>query len=367
MNILCLNTVGVGTQLALQKEGKSDYVDAGFSRHSETLFPLLEKFLADNKISFDELNLFGVVVGPGSFTGIRIGLAVVKMFGFVSGAKCVPVNSLEVLAYNKFAENKPVCAVMNAGAGRVFFQVFERSSSSGLQASESPKIMKVNHFLAKLKTLGEVAIVFNDNGEKNTGLESALFQSEPFNPLSLLNCVLAKADSAVNYREIAPLYLRDSQAEKMRVSDLDKVKIVPGCREDIELLCQLESEDEPEDLPWSRTAIESSFENPTFECYFAKLGEQALGYVSIMNSGEEYEILRLVVMKNTRLQKIATKLLEFLIKTAQKNNIRNIVLEVGAKNFAAISLYRKLGFASVGIREDYYAKGQNAIIMHRAI
>lgn len=366
MNILCINTVSVGTQFALQKDGKATFVDAGFSKHSETLFPLLERFLTDNSTAFEDIDMFGVVVGPGSFTGIRIGLAVVKMFGFVSGAKCVPVNSLEVLAYNKFAENKRICAVMNAGAGKVFCQFFQ-CTKNGLTALEKPQMMKTSHFLAKLKTIGEVVIAFNDNSEKNAELDSVLFQSEPFSAVSLLACVTSNPDRAVGYGELTPLYLRDSQAEQFTVPDPDKISILPGCLGDTELLCQLEQDGESEYLPWSKSSIDASFKNAGFECYLAKLGEKTLGYIAAMNSGEEYEVLRLVVLKKARLQKIATKLLEFLIKTAQKNNISGIVLEVGDKNFAALSLYRKLDFTEVGMRKDYYGKGQNAVIMRRTI
>ena len=94
MKVLSFNTTGSGTEFCLQKDDEMFFLETEFSKHSETFFPLLDNFLKQNDTDLKDVDVFGVVVGPGSFTGIRIGLSVVKMFSYVFQKKCVAVNAL---------------------------------------------------------------------------------------------------------------------------------------------------------------------------------------------------------------------------------------------------------------------------------
>ena len=121
---LAFNTTGMGTQFCLQKDSKKFYLETEFSKHSETFFPLLDAFLKENKVELNQIDVFAVCNGPGSFTGIRIGLSVIKMFAYVFQKPCISVTALDVLAYNifdKLQNGDMVCSIINAGSQNLYY------------------------------------------------------------------------------------------------------------------------------------------------------------------------------------------------------------------------------------------------------
>lgn len=372
MKILSFNTTGVGTQFALNIDGKAYFKDAGFSRHSETFFPLLEEFFEQANTNLNEIDVIGVVTGPGSFTGIRIGLSIAKTFAFAKNLQCVCGTSLEVLAYNTVVNNKealskPVCAVINAGSDLVYFQLFERKKDELIAITE-PKVNKIKHFTGYIHSLynDDVVMVYNDNNEKEKNWVDLLGESENFTPEALNLCMQYKIaqNNFINYINIKPVYLRVSQAEKLTYDEQNLV-IEKGELKDIETLCEMESQDDPEDLQWSKTSLEQSFDNKSYACYILKSKEKPLGYISVIDLGEEIEILRVVVLKTARLQGVGQKLISYIFELGKKQNAKEILLEVNDHNYPALSLYQKMGFEKVGERKQYYSERENAILMKK--
>ena len=96
---------------------------------SELLLPMAEAALRAAGIAMGDVDLFAVTVGPGSFTGVRIGVALVKGLAFGRGAVCCPVSTLEALAENVVPLPGLVCPVMDARRNEVYAALF--SSSGG--------------------------------------------------------------------------------------------------------------------------------------------------------------------------------------------------------------------------------------------
>lgn len=90
---------------------KSELINNGLT-HSETLLPLIERVMQG--YSYSELDAVAVSAGPGSFTGVRIGVATVKGIAFPNNLPCISVSPLEAVAYNFIHENAVICAVMDA-------------------------------------------------------------------------------------------------------------------------------------------------------------------------------------------------------------------------------------------------------------
>lgn len=374
MKTLSFNTTGVGTQFALNIDGKGYYLERGFSKHSETFFPLLDEFLNGHKTSLKEIDCFGAVVGPGSFTGIRIGLSVLKMFAYAEGKPCVAVNSLAVLAYNIFKQKrdcKMVCAVINAGADNLYYQLFE-SDGSVLREKFEPRICSCPQFKKLLADkLKSAEILYYDNNETKYACDflSAYKTELTAEGLDLSVQAEIKEKKWVEYKKVLPLYIRGSQVDSIAVKSGDEVVIVQsdGNEKDIEDISILENSTDADDLPWNKHSIEESFKNPSYKCWIMRSAGKAVGYVSVMDLGDEYEILRIVVHSKARMQGVGQKLLAYLIENAGENDAESIVLEVNQFNFPALMLYEKLGFEVVGRREKYYHRGQDAFIMRKKI
>ncbi|MEG0804056.1 MAG: tRNA (adenosine(37)-N6)-threonylcarbamoyltransferase complex dimerization subunit type 1 TsaB, partial [Pygmaiobacter sp.] len=105
------------------------YLDTGLT-HSETLVPLLKNALATTGIALPEVGLFAVSAGPGSFTGLRIGMALVKGLALPGKTPCVGVSTLEALARScYFPQESLIVSSSDARRGEVYYAVFEQTAA----------------------------------------------------------------------------------------------------------------------------------------------------------------------------------------------------------------------------------------------
>ncbi len=368
MKLLAINTAGVDTQLAVIKDEQKFLKTSGFSRHSETLFPLLDDLFLVSKVSVADLDAIACVVGPGSFTGIRIGLSVAKGFAFAKSKPIIAINSMELLAYDLIERNsnRPICAVINAGAGYVYHQTFLRKDlefGRVLEPITQPRLDKIKHFTGYLHSNynDEVDLIYNHNNEKSVSFADLLGDSINYKVenLAKLAEIKFKLQSFTDAINVAPLYLRVSQAEQ----SVNELKFSQATINDLPEILKLESQDDEWDLQWNEIGIRQSFENPDYCCFIMRSKGEAKGFISVNLLSGEAEILRVVVSKEARLQGVASKMIDSLIETLRKMDCKTVFLEVNDQNYPAVSLYQKKGFIEVGRRPDYYEKGQDAILM----
>ncbi len=110
------------------------------SLQAKYLVLMIEEALSRSGIKYSDLSAIACTVGPGSFTGIRIGLATARAIGFATNIPVCGFSALEILAFNSLENNEktPVIAVLNAGKGEVIYQSFDQ----GLKASCAPTIVE---------------------------------------------------------------------------------------------------------------------------------------------------------------------------------------------------------------------------------
>ncbi len=363
---LSFNTTGQGTEFCLEKNGQSYFLETEFSKHSETFFPLLDDFLRNHKTKLEDIDVFGVCVGPGSFTGIRIGLSVAKMFAYVFQKPCVCVTSLEVLAYNIFDNLKvgeKVCSIINAGSQNLYYQIFRKDGNS-LTSLTSPKVCSFSQF-SVIKEKLDSKIIYYDNDEKKYDIIELENYKQKFSAKSLLNATLSHIQNKkqLSYKEVMPIYLRVSQAEQLFIKD--EIVITKGSEKDIESIIMLEGNADSDDLAWNEKAIKESFQNSNYKCFLAQTKNEVVGYVGVMDLGDEYEILRIIVSKKARAKGVGTKLLTHLFNIAKEEEKKSVVLEVNTLNYTAMLLYEKLGFCVVGNRKNYYHNKLDGLIMRK--
>ena len=360
MKILAFNTVGSDTQFAVLNEEKEFFKEIAFSRHSETFFPNLESFLDELKLKITDFDAFACVVGPGSFTGVRIGMSVAKSFAYTLAKPLIAINSLELLAENETAHEKPICAVIDAGAGMLYHQTFVDG-----KPNYAPRVDTLVHLKGFLHSNYNdfLTYVYNQNNEKDD-FSAEFGKSQNFTPKSLITLAKRKFSSKeyTNPITAGPIYLRVSQAEQMLGKSHQFKEATLANLSDI---LALEGQNDEWDLKWSEIGIRQSFDNPSYKCFLFYVEGLAKGMVSFLNLKDEAEILRVVVENSVRLQGVASSMLNSLFAWLKEHGCKKVFLEVNNQNYPAVSLYKKLGFLEIGRREGYYGKNEDAITMSK--
>ena len=131
MKILALDSTAEACTAALCDDGRlvaEMTVNTG-NTHSQTLLPVVEQILKISETSLEEIDAFACSTGPGSFTGVRIGVATVKGIAYGKNKPCVSVSTLDALAYNIRGYDGILCPVMNARRNQVYNALFECKDS----------------------------------------------------------------------------------------------------------------------------------------------------------------------------------------------------------------------------------------------
>ena len=192
---------------------KSEFVNSGLT-HSETLLPMITRVMDGRK--YRELDGIAITAGPGSFTGVRIGVATVKGLAFNDDIPCYSVSTLEAIAYNFVDKNAVVCAVMDARRMQ-FYNALFRVQNGKVERLCDDRAISIEDLRNELKQYDKVIIA--GDGAK------LCFQN-----VELENCTLADDDriyqnavgvakaaqnkNAISPKALIPVYLRQSQAER---------------------------------------------------------------------------------------------------------------------------------------------------------
>ena len=226
MIILSLDTSATVASAALCDDERllAEYTLNNGNTHSETLLPMVESLLTHFGITTDDIDIFASSTGPGSFTGVRIGVATLKGLAFGKDKPCVSVSTLEAIAENLCVQKGLICPVMNARRSQVYTALF---SSDGeklirLMPDSAISIAELDEALSKY---GE-PIAFCGDGYDITLAALEKTQSYPVPERLRHQSAYSVAQVALrnylakNYTDDAKLtvtYLRPSQAERERM------------------------------------------------------------------------------------------------------------------------------------------------------
>lgn len=127
MKILAIDSSGQTASVALWENDLTlaEFLIHAKKTHSQTLLPMLEAVREKTEFHMEEIDAIAVTSGPGSFTGLRIGSATAKGFGFALNKPIIPVPTLEGLAYNLYGTDKIVCPLMDARRNQTYTGLYE--------------------------------------------------------------------------------------------------------------------------------------------------------------------------------------------------------------------------------------------------
>ena len=191
----------------------SEFVNKGLT-HSETLLPMIKRVMGG--CSFESLDAIAITAGPGSFTGVRIGVATAKGLAFLNSTPCIPVSTLEAIAYNFENENAVICAVMDARRMQFYNALFKAENGNITRLTED-RAISLEDLREELKAFDRV-IIAGDGARlcfENIALENCVLPDDELiyqNALAVSKA--AKHNNKIPPKELMPVYLRQSQAER---------------------------------------------------------------------------------------------------------------------------------------------------------
>ena len=228
MLMLSLSTSGPIASAAVIKDGQvlSREVGGHGRTHSETIMPLCEKALQTAGYTPDDMDAFGVDAGPGSFTGVRIGISAAKGLAAARNLPCVEVSTLLSLAFNYRDTDCIVCAVMDARCSQVYNAIFEISGGKITRLCEDRAVLceELAENLKKVSQNGEKRVIIVGDGtevffpfaENIPGVCKSSPERRYQNAVSasLAAEAIFKNNLSVTPDKLLPVYLRLPQAER---------------------------------------------------------------------------------------------------------------------------------------------------------
>lgn len=203
--------------------------------HSESILPMIDFCLKNARVSLSEVDCFGISAGPGSFTGVRIGISTVKGLAFSGNAKCVPVSALEALAFNGDGAEAGsiICPVMDARRNQFYNALFELGNDGGLVRLCEDRAIDYADLLSELEgNYGDRKIILTGDGAElclklmnkaasnNLNIRFIGYDKTFQNGVSVAKSALLHMDEAILSDSLSPVYLRMSQAERERSEKL---------------------------------------------------------------------------------------------------------------------------------------------------
>ena len=145
MKVLTVDTATIVATAAVVDENKliCETIVNFQKKHSEKLMPAIDHMLKDAGLTIQDMDAFGIVNGPGSFTGLRIGMATVKGFAQALDKPVIPISTLEALAYNLPYADGVVCPILDAQRSQVYTGLFRFNEEEGMVAELEDSVMDI--------------------------------------------------------------------------------------------------------------------------------------------------------------------------------------------------------------------------------
>ncbi|MEW6685117.1 MAG: tRNA (adenosine(37)-N6)-threonylcarbamoyltransferase complex dimerization subunit type 1 TsaB [Candidatus Edwardsbacteria bacterium] len=380
-------------------------------KHAERLLSAIEEMFLMLEIEREEIDAFAISLGPGSFTGLRIGLATLKGICLSFGKPLIGVPTLDALALSARFCPFAVYPMLDAKRQEIYTAKYSLSQGTLERFSECETVSP-EKLIRKLKETPEEVLFLGAGSEVYRGF----FQQELKEKLHFLSPnILApnaahiawlgwerlqkkefsvqqhiptsRDSSGDDLDTLEPIYLRPSSARlptslielspfamnnclSTIIRDEPKITILPMTELDLDEILKIEQASFPD--PWKREMfLHDIQETKQAFSIVAKQrepksryqsGGEVVGYAVVWFVIDEMHLGNIAVAHSRRKKGIGRKLLAYLLDEAKKRNCQLATLEVRVSNEAAISLYRNFGFKEVAIRKKYY-RDEDGLVM----
>ena len=225
MKILAVDSSAISAGCAIMEDGQiiaESFVKVGLT-HSETLLPMVSNTLSNAKMTEDQIDCYAVSAGPGSFTGIRIGVAAVKGMAFTRNTPCIGVSTLEAIAWNCQAMDGVICTAMDARRSQVYNALFTFEGGELVRLCDD-RAISIEELTAELLAEKRKIYLAGDGAQLCYNAMCGALPEVSLVPenmryqrgfgVAMAAKRIYEKSGAVSADELIPTYLRPSQAER---------------------------------------------------------------------------------------------------------------------------------------------------------
>jgi tRNA threonylcarbamoyl adenosine modification protein YeaZ len=216
VRVLALDTTTPCASVALlDASGVTEERSVSEAGHSGFVLPAVEALLASRGLEAAAVDLIAVTIGPGSFTGLRVGLGSAQGLALASGKPCVGVPTLDVLAHTARGAAPSLVALMNAFRGEVFCGVYDRDARPAAEPCVGPLASMLDALPPGSAFVGDAA--GSERAAIEVAVPGAVFPGTgEFLAAELARMALEPGRAAVAARELRPIYLRGAHIRPAR-------------------------------------------------------------------------------------------------------------------------------------------------------
>ena len=347
MNKLIINTANDKLFIVLKVEDKVFSVSNNSKmHHNETMLPLIDELLKEHDLEISQIDEIGVVIGPGSFTGIRVGISTVKAFRDALNITAKGINNLDYLYALAKAKDDTIDTVAIAGSKNSYFvgkfihgRLFKYERNLTLEE------------LKDVANNGKVGMFTFDEGVDCVQVED--------DSCILLNVLAQSVDE-----DLIPVYYQLSQAENEKLKR-GNVQIIEAESQDIQQILDIEKSSISVNT-LTEQDVQTALTDKNYKTFKVEFNGEIVGFV-ILQITDEVNILSIAVKKEFRNLGLASKLMARAEEFCREIKAGVLSLEVNYNNINAFILYKKLGFQERRVRKAYYEDGGDCLEMIKFI
>ena len=334
------------------------FMDRG---QAEALAPMVQDTMALAGVRFADLNRIAVTTGPGTFTGVRIGLAMARGLGVALNIPITGINSLAAIAANEKSKDLPIVVAVDARAKEIYFASYDQS---GLELT-APVIVSLAE-AQKLTPTKSVTIVGTAAELLLQKLGSHHHRRSDAGDLPIAeNFVQLAAKMPTPALPPEPLYLRAPDVKPQAA----KISFSTAGAAAAKLLAEIHGESF--DTQWTETAFRELLNSPGTNAILVSSQNNPTGFVLLRKAADEAEILTICTRPAFRQKGHAKALVQHMESLLKNDGVKSLFIEVAISNHAGLALYKSCGFTQAGTRKNYYERGdgtrEDALIMRKGL
>lgn len=330
--------------------------------HADALAPMIKEVMDEAGIAFGDLTRIGVTLGPGTFTGVRTGIAMARGLALALDVKIASLDTLTAITANTAPDKTPLVIAADARRDEIYF----------LGAlGEAPMVLPVGEAARRLPQ--DQSFVLGSGAEALIAAapEGRLIRLSHGDMPDAKNFARLCATRPLSELAPEPLYLRppDAKPQHQAAAGAAAVTLRPASVGEATVLAAMHAE--CFDNAWSATEFAKLMAMPGALSLLAVEGSEPVAFVLARQAAGEAEILAIGTRPFARRRGIAKKVMSHLAQELRGAGLTQLFIEVAAGNDAARALYAGQDFAVTGRRKAYYekpgGKREDAIVMMKAL